>query len=106
MKSSYRSLSLPTRKWFNAVNREYGLEEHHKRLLLMCCQAWDRAESARQKLKDDGLFFTDRFEQEREHPAAKTERDSMIVFARLLRELGLDLESPKDTRPPGRPGGY
>lgn len=106
MKKTYSGLRLPTRKWFNRVKNEWDLNEHHLRLLLNVCCCWDRAQQARETIAEQGLFIVDRFDQRREHPAAKTERDSMIAFTRILRELGLDLEPPKDIRPPMRPGNY
>jgi phage terminase small subunit len=101
----YKNLSTLTRRWVNSIQKEFELESHHKRLLLLCGQAWDRAMEARKVLEKEGAFIFDRFNQRKSHPAVEVERQSMLTFARILRELGLDLTQP-DTRPPARPGGY
>lgn len=101
----YKSLSTLTRRWVNSIQKEFELESHHRRLLILCGQAWDRAQEARDIVKKEGLIILDRFSQQKPHPGVTIERDSMITFARILREIGLDL-TPPDSRPPSRPGGY
>ncbi len=39
-------------------------------------------------------------QQVREHPAAKALRETRLLFCRLVRELGLDLEPPEESRIP------
>jgi len=42
------------------------------------------------------------FTSPKTHPALSVEKENKIIFARLLRELCLDIEPPRDTgRPPG-----
>ncbi|MCI0438704.1 MAG: P27 family phage terminase small subunit [Chloroflexi bacterium] len=95
-----KHLRAATRRWFNAVAEDYVLEAHHVRLLTLACESWDRCQQARELLKRDGLVTQDRFGQLRQHPAVAIERDSRIAFARLLRELALDVEPPGESRPP------
>ena len=95
-------LQPETRKWVRQVSKEYVLEEHHLRLLVMAGEAWDRCEQAREILAEQGLTYEDRFGQPRSRPEVNVERDSRIAFARLIRELDLDVEPP---RAPGRPPG-
>lgn len=89
-----------TRKWWASVVADYELEEHHIRLLTLACEAWDRTAEAREALSEAGMFTEDRFGQLRPHPAVGIERDSRLAFARLLRELALDVDESAESRPP------
>lgn len=95
-----KHLRLPTRKWWASVVAEYQLEDHHIRLLTLAAEAWDRSQEAREALERHGLTFVDRFDTPRARPEVAIERDSRIAFARLLRELDLDCETPAEVRPP------
>lgn len=97
-----KHLKLATRRWWLEVVEEYQLESHHLRLLLLAGEAWDRCQQAREALEKHGLTFEDRFQQPHARPEVNIERDSRIAFARLLRELALDVEPPRELgRPPG-----
>lgn len=93
-------LSASTKTWWDEIARGYVLEPHHLKLLQSACEAWDRAETARRTLKRQGMFYRDRWDQPKEHPAAATERQSRDLFRRLVRELGLDVAPPNESRPP------
>jgi phage terminase small subunit len=96
-------LSKAAKAWFTSVIKAYELDETHLEILRMAAELLDRAENARQLVQQDGAILVDRFGQQREHPAAKLERDSKIAFARMMRELGLAHDDGDDSRPP-RPG--
>jgi phage terminase small subunit len=93
-------LAPGTRKWFATVVRDYELEEHHVRLLTAAGEAWDRMQEARAVIAKDGMTYQDRFNQPKARPEIAIERDSRLGFARLLRELALDVSAPDDSRPP------
>jgi phage terminase small subunit len=97
-----KHLRPATRRWFETVLENYALEEHHVRLLTLASEAWDRLEQAREVLGKDGLTFVDRFGAPRPRPEIAIERDSRIAFARLIRELDLDTNSPVES--PRMPG--
>lgn len=91
-------LSADTKRFWCEVVECFDLEGHHVRLLLASCEAWDRAETARRTVKRDGMFFEDRFGAPKVHPGVDTERKSRNQFRLLLRELGLDIEPPSESR--------
>ncbi len=95
-----RHLKPATRKWWATVTADYELEPHHLRLLALAGEAWDRCQQAREILDRQGLTFTDKHGQPRARPEVAIERDARVAFARLLRELSLDVEPPADVRPP------
>lgn len=99
-----KHLSAAARAWFAEVAASYNLESHHLRLLTLACEAWDEAEAARKIVAKVGLMYMDRYKQPRELPAVGTGRQARITFARLVRELALDVDPPNDSRPPRRGG--
>lgn len=74
--------------------RLYSLEPHHLRLLEGAATSWDRAVECRVLIAAEGAVVRDRFGQAKPHPAAGIERDSLVAFARLCRELGFDSAIP------------
>src|SRR3954468_15045165 len=99
-----RHLSDESRAWFAVVTKDFDLESHHFKLLQAACESWDRAQQAREILLRDGITFVDRHGHIRPNPAANIERDSKALFARLLRELGLDVVEAEGPRPPSIQG--
>ena len=96
-----KHLTPAAKKWWRTTASEFDLDAHHLHLLTLACEMLDRSADARSIVQTEGAIIRDRFNQSRENPAAKLERDSKITFARLLRELALDIEDPHDTtRPP------
>lgn len=89
-----RHLSSSSKQFWRSIVAEYVLESHHLVLLKNCCEALDRASLAAAAVEHDGAFFTDRFGAIRPHPGLNEERQSKLLAARCLRELGLDIESP------------
>jgi hypothetical protein len=49
-------------------------------------------------LERDGLVVVDDRKNVRAHPCVTIEKDSRIAFARLVRELDLDVEPPRSSR--------
>lgn len=95
-------LSKESKDFFNKIVEEYEFQEHHIKTLIMACECLDRIEEARLRIKKDGAYFEDKFHKPKPHPALKTEEQNKVIFARLIRELNLDVESPGGIgRPPG-----
>jgi phage terminase small subunit len=84
-------LSRPSQVWYTSVVGEFSLEPHHLKLLVLACEALDRGEQARIILKNSGLTTTDDQGRTRAHPCVAIERDCRIAYARLLREMDLDV---------------
>jgi P27 family predicted phage terminase small subunit len=85
-------LSEDAQAWWREAVRDYALEAHHLKLLQAACEAWDRAQLAREAVVANGLTFTDSGGTIRANPAVAIERDARTLFARLVRELNLDEE--------------
>ena len=79
---------------------DFELEEHHRKLLLLACEAFDRCAEAREILARDGLTIPTGDGGQKAHPAVAIERDARTGFMRALRELDLDTEAPPETRRP------
>ncbi len=99
-----KHLKPATQEWFASVMRDYELQEHHIRLLTLAGEAWDRGQAAREAVEEHGLTFLDRFKAPHARPEIAIERDARIGFARLLRELCLDIDPPAENRPPALGG--
>ena len=94
-------LEEPTRAWWRSVVTTYELSEHHLRLLTLAGESWDRCKAARKAIAEKGMTFDDRFGAPHARPEVAIERDARLAFARLLRELDLDVELPSvSSRPP------
>lgn len=90
-----------TAAWWRTIAADFELESHHRRLLTLACESWDRGVEAREALAKHGTVYHDRWGQPRARPEVAIERDARIGFARLVRELALDIELPDETgRPP------
>lgn len=94
-----KHLRAATSEWWKEVVSEFDLDSHHIRLLTKACEAFDRSEQAREAILKHGIVFNDRFGCPRARPECAIERDSRLAFARLIREIGLDVSPPSESRP-------
>lgn len=94
-----KHLRAATRRWWQSVVDDFDLEAHHVKLLTLSAEAWDRCLQAREAIAEHGITYADRFGSPRARPEIAIERDSRIAFVRTLRELGLDVNPPADSRP-------
>lgn len=95
-----KHLKAGTKAWVRRILADYEIENHHVKILIMAGETWDRITQAREQIKKEGAYFTDRWGCPKGHPALADERNNRVVFARLLRELNLTEEVPNG-RPPG-----
>jgi phage terminase small subunit len=91
-----------TAAWWRSITADFSLEPHHIRLLRLACEAWDAGQAAREAIAEHGPVYVDRFGQPRARPEVAIERDNRIAFARLMRDLALDVDGPaaEEHRPP------
>ena len=101
-----KHLKAAGRAFWKKIAEQYELLDHDFARLEGACIALDRASEAREAIAKDGAVVTDRFKQQKEHPAIRIETSSWNTFRLLVRELGLDDELPADSRPPTAPRGY
>ena len=95
-----KHLAASTRGWWDDVLETYVLEPHQVLILQLAGETWDRKEEARRTLATEGITYLDRFDQPKSRPEVAIERDCRIAFARLIRELALDIDDPQESRPP------
>jgi len=95
-----RHLKAATRRWWESVASDWLLEEHHLRLLTLAGEAWDRCTQARTLIAKEGLTVPTKAGGPRLHPAVRVETDARLAFARLLRELDLDVAPPAESKRP------
>src|SRR5262249_3370737 len=96
-----RYLRADGRELWKRVLGEYNLPSEALAVLALACQAQDRDADARRALDEHGTTFQDRWGQVKMRPEVLIERDSRQSVARLLKQLGLDLEPLQPG--PGRP---
>lgn len=95
-----RHLLAATRRWWLEVINTWALEAHHVKLLTLAAEAWDRCQQARALVDKEGLMTTTKAGGPRIHPAVRIEQDSRLAFARLIRELDLDVAPPREAARP------
>jgi len=105
-KRAPQHLQPATRRWWSSVVADFELEDHHIRLLTLAAESWDRCQQAREAIAEHGLTYVDGHGSPRARPEVGIERDSRIAFARLLRELGLDVQPPAESRSPVIAGNF
>jgi P27 family predicted phage terminase small subunit len=91
-----KHLKSATRRWWESVVADWQLEPHHVRLLTLAAEAWDRCQEARELIQRDGLTVATKAGGPRLHPAVRVETDARLAFARLIRELDLDVTPPAE----------
>jgi len=100
IKRAPSGLKAPGRRFWKKVMAEYVLKDTHDlERLRQCCQCLDTIGAAEAVISEEGHFVFNRFEERREHPALKTQRDTTALFCRIIREMGLDIDTPDAPKP-------
>ncbi|HPA15740.1 MAG TPA: hypothetical protein PKV75_10810 [Desulfobacterales bacterium] len=88
-------------KFLEEVTKDFIFDKSHdKQRLLMAARCLDYIDQAEQQIEQDGAFTKDRYGQVKPHPGQKVIQENKIIFCRIIRELGLDLETKEPPRPP------
>ncbi len=96
-----KSLGVAGKRFWMSANKERIFSDVHELSMLeKAAGLEDKIAEDEATVARDGRYVRDRFGQPREHPAAKAIRENTIVFCRIIRELGLALVAPEDSRPP------
>jgi hypothetical protein len=96
-----KGLSPEARKFWRAVTGAYVLEPHHLSLLEEAVRTLDVVRDAEAAILRDGSYVTGRWGP-RAHPAGAVRDRSRALYARLIREIGIDLVPSDSPRLPTR----
>lgn len=97
-------LSDAAKAWWLEFVAEFDFSQpHHYQSLKLAFEALDRARWAVESMEANGMVYVDRWGQPKARPEVAIARDNTVLFCRVLREMGLDIQ-PTDSRLP-RPGG-
>jgi P27 family predicted phage terminase small subunit len=98
-------LSADMQVWFRQVVEGYQLDHHHLHILRLACEAFDRAQAAREQVLREGPTFVDKNSNLRAHSAIAVERDARSAFAKLVKQLNLEPAKPDGRLGPRLGGG-
>ncbi len=79
------------------VVRDFELRDDELELLKRAGLALDRADAARAAVARDGAYIPGRFGT-KAHPGLSAERSDVLIFARMMRQLGLSDAVPTSER--------
>lgn len=84
-------LKKPARDMWASISADYDVSDGAGLSLLQAaCESFQRASEARAIIDKAGAVVTDRFGQEKPHPAVGIERDSRAAMVSALRALRLE----------------
>jgi P27 family predicted phage terminase small subunit len=98
-----KQLSKEAKGWWRHFVEGWELDKPALLVLESALECFDRMRAAQALITEEGMVTTDRFGQQKAHPAVLVERDAKGNMLRHLKQLGLDLEPlrPGPGRPPG-----
>ena len=89
-------LSKDSAGWWRSVVREFEIDDSQMKLLTLAAESWDMSRKAYKTLAKQGFTFGDKHKQPRERPEVRIYKDALSAFARLLKQLQLDIAPPAD----------
>ncbi len=94
------NLSAEAAAWWTNIVENYQLQPWQIPTLTMAARCMDRISQAEKEIAEFGISFVDSRGERKKAPAVMVEREQKTIYARLVRELCLDTEPPKESRPP------
>lgn len=95
-----RHLTKESKRIWRRIAKHWELEETEQVLLKVALEAYDRLQSARQKIADNGETYKTETGYVRENPLLKIEKEARSGFLQAWRMLDLGIDPPKEV---GRP---
>jgi len=81
-----------SREFFKKISKDFNLEEHNKKILILACECLDQINTGQKILEKEGNYYKNRFEELRPNPALKEIKDNKSIFLRYMKQLNLDVE--------------
>ena len=97
-------LKAETRRWWAEVAERWDLEEHHRRILTLCAEAWDTGQAAGALLRREGLVVTTK-DGGPAHPAVKIQPERPAAILPRHSRARLNLEPPAGSEATARAAG-
>jgi phage terminase small subunit len=99
-------LSDVAKIWWKEFTDVFDFSQpNHQQSLRLAFEALDRARWAVESIEANGMVYIDRWGQPKARPEVAIARDNTVLFCRVLREMGLDVQ-PSDPRLPRPAGRY
>ena len=90
-----RRLRAATQKWMQGVRDKWELDTQDLMLLELAGQTWDKIFECGEDIRLHGMTYTDRLNNQKPRPTCRIQNDAISQFARLLRDLNLNLSPPE-----------
>jgi phage terminase small subunit len=94
-------LSDRAKKLWRAALADFELSPAELEVLRSACETLDRADAAAKIVKREGVTVKDRYGSPKAHPAVDAELRARGLFARLVRQLGIEFEEAEADESPG-----
>ena len=99
-----RSLRAAGKALWRVVVEDFELEPYQLKMLFEACRCLDTIEAAERAIRKYGVTVNGKFGL-KSNPACQTATQNRTVYARLMRELGLDAIDVEAARPTPLYGG-
>jgi phage terminase small subunit len=95
-----RHVSRASRSWLEHLLADFTWTPSEWRLAILAAETFDRAATARRSLSREGLTITSPRGEVKPHPCVPIVRDATALAARLVAQLGLDVQEDDEDESP------